>query len=99
LHEEQRLVINHILAGRNTLCLMPTGSGKSLVFQYAAARMDKTAVVLSPLRALMSQQDSHLVDAGFTSSALHEWGDYRDYHNALRRFCNRRAPVFPLHVT
>ena len=54
LHEEQRAAINHVLAGRNTLCLMPTGSGKSLVFQYAAARMGKTAVVLSPLRALMS---------------------------------------------
>jgi ATP-dependent DNA helicase RecQ len=94
LHEEQRAAINHVLAGRNTLCLMPTGSGKSLVFQYAAARMDKTAVVLSPLRALMSQQDSDLVSSGFTSAALHEWGDYRDYHNALRRFCTEALPSF-----
>jgi ATP-dependent DNA helicase RecQ len=92
--EEQRAAIDNILKGRNTLCLMPTGSGKSFIFQYAAARMKKTAVVLSPLRALMSQQASDLVDSGFTSAALHEWGDYRAYHNALRGFCVGDLPSF-----
>jgi ATP-dependent DNA helicase RecQ len=94
LREEQRTAIDHILSGRNTLCLMPTGSGKSLIFQYAAARMDKTALVLSPLRALMSQQDSYLSAAGFASVALHQCGDYRAYHNALRRYCAGPLPSF-----
>ena len=94
LRDEQRSAIDHLLRGRNTLCLMPTGSGKSLIFQYAAARMDRTALVLSPLRALMSQQYSHLTAAGFTSVALHECGDYRAYHNALRRYCTSALPSF-----
>jgi ATP-dependent DNA helicase RecQ len=94
LRDEQRAAIDNILRGRNTLCLMPTGSGKSLIFQYAAARMNKTAVVLSPLRALMSQQASDLVNYGFTSAALHECGDYRGYHNALRGFCAGVLPSF-----
>jgi ATP-dependent DNA helicase RecQ len=94
LRDEQKRAIDNILRGQNTLCLMPTGSGKSLIFQYAAARMDKTALVLSPLRALMSQQASDLVDSGFTSAALHESGDYRAYHNALKGFCAGVLPSF-----
>src|ERR1019366_9956021 len=94
LREEQRAAIDNILSGRNRLCLMPTGSGKSLIFQYAAARMGKTALVLSPLRALMSQQASDLVVCGFTSAALHECGDYRAYYNALRNYCTGLLPPF-----
>jgi ATP-dependent DNA helicase RecQ len=86
LRADQTAAIHRLLAGKNTLSLMPTGAGKSLIFQYAAARMDKTAVVLSPLRALMSQQNSLVEEAGFTSAALHDLGDYRAYHKALQRF-------------
>jgi ATP-dependent DNA helicase RecQ len=74
--------------------MMPTGSGKSLIFQYAAASMEKTALVFSPLRALMSQQNSDLVKSRFSSLALHECGGYSPYHNALRGISHGKLPTF-----
>src|ERR1051325_2716613 len=91
---EQLKAIELLLAGENTLCLMPTGSGKSFVYQYAAAHLGKTALVLSPLRALMSQQDEIVNKSGFTSAALHELNDYRKYTNTLRTYANTGLPQF-----
>ena len=48
----QREVIENLLARRNTLCLMPTGAGKSLCYQIAGLLTNKVAVVLFPLRGL-----------------------------------------------
>lgn len=91
---EQKEAIECLLAGKNTLCLMPTGSGKSFIYQYTAAHLGKTALVLSPLRALMSQQDDIMTHSGFTSSALHEISDYRKYTNTLRKYANEGLPQF-----
>lgn len=91
---EQRQAIELLLAGRNTLCLMPTGSGKSFVYQYTAAYLGKSALVLSPLRALMSQQDQVMESSGFTSSALHELSDARKYARVLRKYAKEELPQF-----
>ena len=55
-HPPQQEVIARLLAGRNTLCLMPTGAGKSLCYQIAGLVSRRTTVVLFPLRALAAQQ-------------------------------------------
>ena len=62
---DQEKVIQHLVSGKNAFVLMPTGGGKSLCYQLPALVMDGTAVVISPLIALMKNQ----VDAirGFTS--------------------------------
>jgi len=62
---DQENVINHLTSGGNAFVLMPTGGGKSLCYQLPALVMDGTAVVISPLIALMKNQ----VDAirGFVS--------------------------------
>lgn len=52
----QAEAIDRLVAGRSTLCLMPTGAGKSLVYQVAGVRLGGTTLVLSPLVALMHQQ-------------------------------------------
>ncbi len=53
---EQEAVIESVLAGRNTFVIMPTGGGKSLCYQLPALMMDGTAIIVSPLIALMKNQ-------------------------------------------
>ena len=53
---EQEAVINNLLSGQNTFVIMPTGGGKSLCYQLPALMSKGTAIVVSPLIALMKNQ-------------------------------------------
>lgn len=58
--DKQQETIESLLNGKNTLCLMPTGMGKSLTYQVTALTNGKMALVISPLLALMEQQSDNL---------------------------------------
>ncbi len=70
----QEPVINNIMDGKNTFVIMPTGAGKSLCYQLPALMKDGTAIVISPLIALMKNQVDQLnafgVNAKFLNSTL-----------------------------
>ena len=63
----QEETIDSLLAGKNTLCLMPTGGGKSLIYQVAGLCMEKTTIIISPLIALMNQQNAEMRAKGIST--------------------------------
>src|SRR3982751_5139058 len=66
----QREVIEDVLAGRDVLCVMPTGAGKSLCYQLPAAVSQGLTIVVSPLISLMEDQVQQLRDEGIPAVLL-----------------------------
>ena len=66
----QREIIDRVMAGRNTLAVMPTGAGKSLTYQIPALALPGTCVVVSPLIALMHDQLRAATSFGIRAATL-----------------------------
>ncbi|MEO6280693.1 RecQ family ATP-dependent DNA helicase [Roseateles sp.] len=71
LRPGQAEVIARVLAGQNTLAVMPTGAGKSLCYQLPAVLSGSLTVVISPLIALMKDQCDALAARGVVARQLH----------------------------
>jgi RecQ family ATP-dependent DNA helicase len=80
----QQEVCEAAIAGRDTLLVMPTGAGKSLCYQLPALVRGGTALVISPLIALMEDQSSKLSALGLRAGRIHSGMD-RDASRAVCR--------------
>src|SRR5213083_1229100 len=66
----QEQVVQSLLGGHDTCVVMPTGGGKSLCYQLPALALGKTAIVISPLIALMQDQSAQLAQMGIPAAVL-----------------------------
>ncbi len=78
-------IIANLLSRRDTLAVMPTGSGKSLCYQLPALLFEGLTVVVSPLIALMQDQVTQLRELGVPAAFLNSTLDYDDYLRVAAR--------------
>lgn len=74
----QEAIVNTLVQGRDALVLMPTGGGKSLCYQIPALARPGTAVIISPLIALMQDQVAALVQSGVKAAYLSSTLDWQE---------------------
>ena len=67
----QKEIIESVLAGNDTLGLMPTGGGKSITFQVPAMALEGVCIVITPLIALMKDQVNNLRQRGIRAAAIY----------------------------
>ncbi len=79
----QREVINTVLAGRDCLCIMPTGGGKSLCYQLPALMLGGLTLVISPLIALMKDQVDALREKGIAATFINSTLSGQEQHERL----------------
>ena len=82
----QEAVCRAAIAGRDVLLVMPTGSGKSLCYQLPTLARGGTALVISPLIALMDDQASKLAKLGFKVARVHSGLDRMTSRQSCRDY-------------
>src|SRR5207244_10242883 len=66
----QERIVGSLVGGQDVCVVMPTGGGKSLCYQLPALALGKTAIVVSPLIALMQDQAAQLAQMGIPAAVL-----------------------------
>jgi ATP-dependent DNA helicase RecQ len=100
LHEfrpGQEEIITAILAGRDTLAVMPTGAGKSLIYQLPSLLLDGLTVVVSPLIALMKDQTDKLERIGVHALTINSGMTAREQTDAEQSLADGAGDI--LYVT
>jgi ATP-dependent DNA helicase RecQ len=80
----QREVIENVVQGRDVLCVMPTGGGKSLCYQLPALLLPRLTLVVSPLIALMKDQVDALVQRGVRATLINSTLDPAEQRTRLQ---------------
>src|SRR5215207_9297646 len=90
---KQEDIVSHVTAGGDALVLMPTGGGKSLCYQLPALLREGTALVVSPLIALMQDQVAALKQLGVRAAFLNSTLDGREINETERALRNRELDL------
>ncbi|HEX3470449.1 MAG TPA: ATP-dependent DNA helicase RecQ [Silvibacterium sp.] len=90
----QEAVCNAAISGKDVLLVMPTGSGKSLCYQLPALVRGGTALVVSPLIALMEDQIAKLAALGLRVARIHSGLDRAASREACRDYLDGRLQFF-----
>jgi ATP-dependent DNA helicase RecQ len=93
LRDGQQHVIDSVLDGKDTLALMPTGSGKSLCYQIPAKMLNGTTVVVSPLISLMKDQLEKLEAMGIRAAQLNSTLSAEEEREALEGIRDRSHEI------
>lgn len=93
----QARVIRDLLAGRDVMAVLPTGAGKSLVFQLASQLLPGVTVVVSPLIALMKDQVESLEQRGFSVRLINSTQGEAESRRELEFVLSQQAKI--LYVT
>jgi len=80
----QEDIINAVLAGKDTLALLPTGGGKSICFQVPALAKEGICLVISPLIALMKDQVQNLKNRGINALSIYSGMSFLEVKNTLQ---------------
>jgi ATP-dependent DNA helicase RecQ len=94
LRAGQLRAVSALVAGRDVLAVLPTGGGKSAIYELAGMLRDGPTVVVSPLIALQDDQLAHLRRAGLTAIVLNSQQSPRDHAAALAASCGPESFVF-----
>jgi ATP-dependent DNA helicase RecQ len=81
----QEQVIRGVMQNRDTLCVMPTGGGKSVCYQVPALVMDGTVLVISPLISLMKDQVDALHQVGIPAAYINSSLSSEEYFETMER--------------
>jgi ATP-dependent DNA helicase RecQ len=93
LRDGQQQVIDSVLDGKDTLAIMPTGSGKSLCYQIPAKMLKGTTIVVSPLISLMQDQLEKLGQLGIRAAQVNSSLSADEEHAALEGIRNRTHEI------
>lgn len=89
----QEQAADALLDGRDLLCILPTGAGKSLCWQLPALMMDGLTIVISPLIVLMHDQVRHLRERGIPSVHLDSLMTPAERADALNQLTRGQAKI------
>lgn len=79
----QEQAISQVFEGSNSICVMPTGGGKSMCYQIPAMVMEGTTIVVSPLISLMKDQVDSLLAAGIPAAFINSSMDFEEVRDTL----------------
>jgi ATP-dependent DNA helicase RecQ len=84
-------IIQSVLAGKDTIALLPTGGGKSVCFQVPAMVLEGICIVVSPLIALMKDQVEQLLRRGIFATVVYSGMDFRQIDKVLDECVSGKA--------
>lgn len=89
----QEKIVDCLLSGKDALCIMPTGAGKSICYQIPALVFDGVNLVISPLISLMKDQVTSLVQSGISAAYINSSLNQAQYFRVLENAASGKYKI------